>query len=37
MTIEEAANLVISAYNILKGGEIFLLDMGNQEFLILLN
>ena len=30
MTIEEAANLVISAYNISKGGEIFLLDMGKQ-------
>lgn len=30
MTIEEAANLVISSYNISKGGEIFLLDMGEQ-------
>ena len=28
MTIEEAANLVISVYQISKGGEIFLLDMG---------
>ena len=28
MTIEEAANLVISVYKISKGGEIFLLDMG---------
>ena len=28
MTIEEAANLVISVYQIAKGGEIFLLDMG---------
>ena len=28
MTIEEAANLVLSVYRISKGGEIFLLDMG---------
>lgn len=30
MTIEEAANLVISVNKISNGGEIFLLDMGNQ-------
>ena len=29
MTIEEAANLVISVNKISNGGEIFLLDMGN--------
>lgn len=29
MTIEEAANLVLNTYKISKGGEIFLLDMGN--------
>ena len=28
MTIEEASNLVLNAYKISKGGEIFLLDMG---------
>jgi FlaA1/EpsC-like NDP-sugar epimerase len=28
MTIEEAANLVLNTYKISKGGEIFLLDMG---------
>ena len=28
MTIEEASNLVISSFKISKGGEIFLLDMG---------
>ena len=28
MTIEEASNLVLSSYKISKGGEIFLLDMG---------
>lgn len=30
MTIDEAANLVISVYKISKGGEVFLLDMGEQ-------
>ena len=34
MTIEEAANLVLSAYKISKGGEIFLLDMGKPVNLL---
>lgn len=34
MTIEEAANLVLNVMKISKGGEIFLLDMGNPIKLI---
>lgn len=34
MTIEEAANLVLSVYKIAKGGEVFLLDMGKPIKLI---
>lgn len=30
MTIEEAASLVLSTYSISRGGEIFLLDMGDE-------
>ena len=34
MTIEEASNLVLNVYKIAKGGEIFLLDMGEPIKLI---
>lgn len=34
MTIEEAANLVLNTYKISKGGEVFLLDMGEPIKLI---
>ena len=34
MTIEEASNLVLNVYKIAKGGEVFLLDMGEPIKLI---